>query len=74
MTRVELKTFTFSSGPQSLSIDQAVTGLLTKRLLFIKVEKKDFLGTINSNPYKFQHFDLRTFTMFVNAGRFLARL
>jgi hypothetical protein len=66
MTRVEFKTFTFSSGPQSLSIDQAVTGRLPKRLLFTMVENKDFLGTINTNPYKFQYFGLRTLTMFVN--------
>jgi hypothetical protein len=34
LTRVELKIFTFSSGPQSLSIDQAVNGRNPKRFLF----------------------------------------
>ena len=34
MTRVELKTFTFSAGSKSLSIDNAVLGPVPKRLLF----------------------------------------
>ena len=63
LTRVELKTFTFSAEPQSLSIDQAVMGSIPKRLL---IANNDFLGTINRNPYNFQHFGLRTFVMYVN--------
>jgi len=66
ITRVELKTFTFSAGPQSLSIDQVVIGRIPKRLLFTMVENTDFLGAINTNPYNFQHFGLRTFVMYVN--------
>jgi len=66
LTRVELKTFTFSAGPQSLLIDQAVMGHIPKRLLFTMIVNNDFLGTINTNPYKFQHFGLRTFLTYVN--------
>jgi hypothetical protein len=66
LTRVELKTFTFSVGPQSLSIDQAVMGRIPKRLLFTMIANTDFLGTINTNPYNFQHFGLFTFAMIVN--------
>jgi len=66
LTRVELKTFTFSAGPQSFSIDQAVMGRIPKRLLFAMIANNDFLGTINTNPYKFQHFGLCTFVMYLN--------
>jgi hypothetical protein len=66
VTRVELKTFTFSSGPQSLSINQAIVGRIPKLLLFAMIDNKDFLGTITTNPYNFQHFGLRTFNMIVN--------
>jgi len=38
LTRVELKTFTFSTGAQSLSIDNAVLGTIPKRLLFNMVK------------------------------------
>ena len=37
LPRVELKTFTFSSGAQSLSIYNAVLERVTKRLLFTMV-------------------------------------
>ena len=49
-TRVELKTFTFSS-EQSISIDNAVLGPIPKRLIFTMVKNTDFLGTMDSNPY-----------------------
>jgi hypothetical protein len=41
-TRVALKTLTFSSGSSSLSIDQAVTGHLRKRLLFAMIDNNEF--------------------------------
>jgi len=37
LTRVELKPFTFSSGAQSISIDNAVLGTIPKRPLFTMV-------------------------------------
>jgi len=66
LTRVELKTFTFSSGAQSLSIDNAVLGPVPKRLLFTMVKNTDFLGSLNTNPFYFRHYDLRSFTLNVN--------
>jgi hypothetical protein len=53
-TRVELKTFTFSSGSQSLSIDNTVLGTIPKRLIFTMIKNTDFLGTMHTNPYNFQ--------------------
>jgi hypothetical protein len=44
LTRVELKTFTFSSASKSLSIDNAVIGPLPKLLLFTRVKNTDFTG------------------------------
>jgi hypothetical protein len=66
ITRVELKTFTFSSGSQSLSIDNAVIGPLPKRLLFTMVKNTDFLGSVNTNPYNFRHYDINYFALYVN--------
>jgi hypothetical protein len=42
ITRVELKTFTFSSWSQTLSIEIAVIGTIPKRLLFTMVKNMDF--------------------------------
>jgi len=65
MTRVELKTFTFSAGSKSLSIDNAVLGPVPKRLLFTMVNISNFIGTMDTNPYKFQHYN-SDFSLFVN--------
>ena len=56
MTRVELKAFTFSARSKSLSIDNAVLGPVPKRLLFTMVKNANFIGAMDTNPYKFQHY------------------
>jgi hypothetical protein len=66
ITRVELKNFTFSSGAQSLSIHNAIIGQLPKRILVTMVKNKDFLGSVESNPYNFRHYNLSNFVMYVN--------
>ena len=66
ITRIELKTFTFSAGSQSLSIDNAVLGRLPKSLIFTMVKDTDFLGTISTNPFNFRHFDLNHYALYVN--------
>ena len=63
LTRVELKTFTFSSGAQSLSIDNAVFGPVLKRLFFTMVNNTDFLGSLNTNTYHFSHYNLSSFAL-----------
>jgi len=65
-TRVELKTFTFSADSKSLSIDNALLGPVPKRVLFTMVKNADFIGTMDTNPYKFQLYDISNFSLFVN--------
>jgi len=50
MTSVDLKTFTFSFGSISRSIDKAVLGPLPKRLLFTKILSIDFNGSLAKTP------------------------
>ena len=66
LTWVELKNFTFSSGSQSLSVDNAVLGPISKRLLFTMVKNTDFLGSLHTNPYVFCHYDHSYFALNVN--------
>jgi hypothetical protein len=54
LTRVEVKKFTFAAGSQFLSIDNVILGSLPK-LLFTLVKNKDYLGTLDSNPFNFRH-------------------
>ena len=48
MTRVELKTFTSSSASNSLSIDNAVSGPVPKRLLFTMVKNAELDMAVSS--------------------------
>jgi len=66
LTRVELKSFTFSSGAQSLSIDNAMLGTVPKRHLFTMLKNKKFLGSVTTNPYHFRYYDLRSFALNLN--------
>jgi len=70
MTGVEHKTFTFSAASKSLSIDNAVLGHVSKCLLFTMVKNAHFIGTEDTNPYKFQHYDISDFLLFVNGKQY----
>jgi len=62
MTRVVLKTFTFSAGSKFLSIDNVVLGPILKHLLFTMVKNTFLIGSLSSNPHKFQHYDTSDFS------------
>jgi hypothetical protein len=66
MTRVQLKSFAYSGGTKSLSIDNAFIGQLPKRLLFTMVKNAEFIGFLDTNPFNFRHYDLSHFTLFYN--------
>ena len=63
---VEVKNLTFSSGSQPLSIDNAILGPILKRLLFKMIDNKDFLRSLDSNPFEFHHYDMDSFSLYVN--------
>jgi hypothetical protein len=66
LTRVEHKTFTFSKCSISVSIDNTVLVPITKRFLFTVVKNTDFLGSLDTNPNLFCHYDITNFMMHVN--------
>ena len=66
LTRVELKSFTFAPGSNSLSINNLVLGPIPKRILFTMVKYTDFLGSMANNPLNFPHYDLDSFALYVN--------
>ena len=49
-----------------MSIENAVLGILLKRLLFTIIRNVDFTGTADINPHIFSHFGLNYFEMYVN--------
>ena len=68
-TIVDVKTFTFSAGSKSLSINNAVLGLIPKSLLFTMIRNADFIGSLDTNPYVFRHFDISDLSLFVTGKR-----
>jgi len=66
LASVEVKFFMFSTGAQSLSIDNAVMGTIPKRLLFTMKKNTEFLGSMTTKPYYFLHYDLNSFALNVN--------
>jgi len=65
-TSVELKTFTFRGGAQSLSMDHAVLGHVPKRLLITLVQNTEFFCSTNTKIYYFRHYTLSSFPLKVN--------
>jgi hypothetical protein len=65
----EIKTFTFSNGARSPSIDNAVIGTFPKHL-FTMLKNTDYLGTIDSNPYNLKHYDINYFSLFVKGKQY----
>ena len=70
LTRVELKSFTFSAESKSLSIHNAFLCTIPKHLVFTMVVNTDFIGSLDSNPFKFQHYDISNISLFVNGKHF----
>ena len=49
-----------------MSIDNLVLGPIPKRIYFTMVKNTDFLGSMETNPFNFRHFDLDSFALYVN--------
>jgi hypothetical protein len=68
ITRLDLKTFTFSAGSECQSIENAVLGPLPKPLLFTMIKNAEFNGSVDTNLYKFWHYNSE-FSLSVNGKR-----
>ena len=66
LTTVELKTFKFAPGLNSLSTDSLVLGPNPKRILFSMLKNTDFLVSVATNHFNFRHYDLDSFSLYVN--------
>lgn len=64
--RVTVKTFTIPANLSTISIDNAVNGILPTSLIFTMVDSDSYNGNIKKNPYNFQHFDISQFNLLVN--------
>jgi hypothetical protein len=58
VTHTQIKTFTANSGAQQLSIDNAFLGHIPENILIAMVKNTAFVGSDNTNPFHFHHFDM----------------
>ena len=69
LTRVDIKTFTFSAGWKSLTINNAVLCPIHKSLLYTMIKNANLNVSLDTNPYKFRHYVISDFSLFVNGKR-----
>lgn len=64
---VEVKTFTVSQGGTSLNLDNIVVlGQLPTTLIFFMVDNDAFTGSYKKDPYKFNHNNISSCSLYVN--------
>ena len=66
VTHTHIKTFTMSSGSQQISIDNAFLGSIPERILIALVKSTAFVGSPNTNPFHFHHYDNSKLVLYVN--------
>lgn len=66
VTHVETKYFSKSSGRSDLSEMNICTGILPKKVVIGLVDSATFNGSIETNPFNFQHFSLSSIKLRVN--------
>lgn len=67
ITRVEIKTFTITAGVSGKSVDNLYLSQLPKRVIVGMVTNAAFNGSIETNPYKFQHFNHNFISLYVDS-------
>lgn len=64
--RVSVKTFTIPANLSTISIDNAVNGILPTSLIFTMVDSENYNGNFKKNPFNFQHFSISQFHLVIN--------
>lgn len=65
-TRVELKTFTISSGIKSITIPNAVNGILPSRIILALCSNAAYNGDMQKNPFAFRNYSLNHLSLTEN--------
>lgn len=65
-TRIEIKTFTLSSGLKSITIPNAVNGALPTRMVLGLVSNSAYAGNLTKNPFNFKNYKLNHISLSEN--------
>ncbi|GFX69192.1 uncharacterized protein TNCV_3563681 [Trichonephila clavipes] len=66
-TRIEVKTFTVSSGLKSVIIPNGVNGVLPSRIILGLISNSAFNGDMRKNPFNFKRYNLNHISLSENA-------
>lgn len=73
ITRVEIKSITISADVRSKSIDNLFLGQMPKRCVIGMVDSAAFNGSLNLNPYNFEHFDYNYLALYLDSVQIPAK-
>ncbi|GFX23050.1 uncharacterized protein TNCV_360641 [Trichonephila clavipes] len=65
-TRIQVKTFTVSSGLKSVIIPNGVNGVLSSRIILDLISNSAFNGDMKKNPFNFKHYNLNQISLSEN--------
>ena len=66
-TYVTAKTFAVAAGSESVTLDNIYMGPIPNRILMVMVADDALGGTYGTNPFNFQHFNLKSLAIMVNS-------
>jgi hypothetical protein len=66
VTHTQIKTFAASSGTQQISIKNSLLGLVSDRILIFAVNNAAFVASASPKPFRFYHYDMTNFVLYVN--------
>ena len=66
VTHTQIKNFTASSGAQQVFVNNVFLGPITERILVALVKNTAFVGSVITNAYHFQHYDMTNLVLCVN--------
>ena len=68
ITKVEMKFFSHGSGRNDLTENNLCSGILPSRVVIGLVRSDAFNGTLNKNPFNFQHFGVQSIVLRKNGA------
>jgi len=70
MSRSLVKAFNVNSGSNDITIDNAISGQLPRRVFLAMVSNDAFNGNFIKNPFRFQHFNLNYLAFYIDGTQY----
>ena len=71
--RSNVKSFNINANTHDVSIDNAVSGQLPRRIFVAMVPNEAYTGSLKTNPFNFKHFKLNYLAAYIDGTQFPAK-